>query len=120
MATFSKSVGFALNGIKQCFKRELHFKVHTVFTILAIAAGFLFSINKTEWIIISICIAAVLTAELINTAIEELCNIVYKEDHPGIKLVKDLAAGAVLIMAIAAAISGAVIFIPKIILFINQ
>ena len=120
MTTFSKSVGFALNGIRCCFTQESHFKIHTLFTISVIAAGFFFKINHVDWLILLLCIAAVLAVELINTAIEELCNIVHKEIHPGIKLVKDMAAGAVLITAIAAATAGAVIFIPRILSFINK
>ena len=120
MATLYRSIGFALNGIRRCFTGERNFKIHALFAIAVITAGVFFKISNPEWLVILICIASVIATELINTSIEELCNIVHKEDHPGIKLVKDLAAGAVLIMAIAAAISGAVIFIPKIILFINQ
>lgn len=120
MATFFKSIGFALNGIKECIKQETHFKVHLFFTLLAVIAGVLLKISDLEWLVVCICIAAVLATELINTAIEALCNIVHKEHHPGIKLVKDMAAAAVLITAVAAAISGGIIFIPKIILLINQ
>ena len=120
MARLYRSIWYALHGIKQCFTRERHFKIHTASGIVVITAGLFFKVSSMEWLVILVCIASVFTAELINTSIEELCNIVHKENHPGIKLVKDIAAGAVLIMAIAAAISGAVIFIPKIILFINQ
>ena len=58
---------------------------------------------------------SVLALELINTAIENLCNIISKDFHPVIKIVKDTAAGAVLVSAIGSAIAGAVIFIPLII-----
>lgn len=120
MATFHKSIKYALTGISCCFKREPHFKVHATFAVGIIAAGFFFKIAAVEWLVIIICIGAVLTAELINTALEELCNIFYKEEHTGIKLVKDMSAGAVLIAAISAVVAGIVIFIPKIILLIQS
>ncbi|MEO7522767.1 MAG: diacylglycerol kinase family protein [Ferruginibacter sp.] len=120
MSRLKNSVGFALNGLFKCFKQEPNFRIHAVFTIWAIAAGLFFRISNVEWIIIVLCIAAVITTELINTAIEELCNMIQKEQHPTIKIIKDMAAAAVLITAIAAAISGAIIFIPKVISFINR
>jgi diacylglycerol kinase len=58
--------------------------------------------------------------EMLNTAIEKLCDVVHKEIHPGIKKVKDIAAGAVLIAAFCSVITGAVIFLPKIIHFIKS
>jgi diacylglycerol kinase len=117
---FIQVIGFALNGAIQCFAQEAHFKIHTAFTILVITAGFFFKISFTEWLVILICTGAVLAAELLNTAIEELCNIVHKEQHPGIKRIKDMAAAAVFITAVAAAVSGTIIFLPKIILFIKS
>ncbi len=120
MATFIKSVGFALNGIKRCYIKEAHFKIHATFTFLAIVDGFAFNISNSEWLVVSICIASVLTAELFNTAIEELCNIIHREQHPGIKLIKDMSAAAVLVLSIAAAICGSIIFLPKLISFINS
>ena len=61
----------------------------------------------------------VLSLEMINTAIERICNIVHKEPHPGIKIIKDLAAGAVLLAAFVAAICGTIIFLPKIIIYLK-
>ena len=120
MSRLKNSIGFAFNGLVNCFKQEPNFKIHSVFTMWAIAAGFFFRISNVEWIAIVLCIAAVITAELINTAIEELCNMVHREQHPTIKIIKDMAAAAVLVTAIAAAVCGAVIFIPRIIVFIAQ
>ena len=120
MSNLIKSIGFALNGIRRCFSKEAHFKIHSGFTIMVITAGFLFKISQFEWLVILICIGAVLAAELINTAIEELCDIVHKEKHEGIKLVKDMAAAAVLVTAISATVSGTIIFLPKIILFLKS
>ena len=120
MRRFIRSLGFAVHGIKTAYSREANFRIHSFCTILVILAGIVFNISCIEWIILTICTCAVLFAELMNTAIEELCNIVHRERHRGIKLVKDVSAAAVLVTAIGAAICAAIIFIPKIILFINQ
>ena len=120
MKRLNRSIGFALDGIQSCFRQEPNFKIHVVFAVLVIGAGIFFKIANIEWIVIIICIGAVLAAELMNTAIEELCNIVQKQEHPVIKFIKDVSAAAVLIVAIASAICGAFIFIPKILSIINQ
>ncbi len=119
MYNFISSLGFAWNGIRQCFSKESHFQVHAFFSVLTIGAGYFFELTENEWFVILISVAGVFAAELINTAIEILCNIVNREIHPEIKLVKDMAAGAVLVMAVSAVVCGAIIFIPKIILTIS-
>ncbi|MBC7535795.1 MAG: diacylglycerol kinase family protein [Ferruginibacter sp.] len=118
MSRFLNSISCALNGIRQCFIQEAHFKVHSISAVVVISAACFFKVSRTEWLLLLIGISAVLMTELINTAIELLCNIVHKEKHAGIKLVKDMSAAAVLITAIGAAITGAVIFIPRIISFL--
>lgn len=109
-----KSFGFALNGIRYCL-REPNFKIHIGFSMLAILLGFLLHITSTEWIVVTTCSALVLAFEMVNTAIERLCNIVYPGFNKSIKIVKDVSAGAVLLIAMMAVICGAIIFIPKII-----
>lgn len=78
-----------------------------------IAAGFLLDISQMEWIAVVIVIGAVLAAEAVNSALEALADFVSPEYSEAIKRTKDLAAGAVLLMAIAAAIVGGIIFFPK-------
>jgi diacylglycerol kinase len=75
----------------------------------------LIKISTIEWIAVCFCIAFVFTMEMVNTAIEKLCDIIHEERHIGIKKVKDIAAGAVLVAAMFSLITGAVIFLPKII-----
>ena len=82
--------------------------------IAVIAAGILFGIAKTEWLIIILTIGFVLAAEGFNTAIEKLCDHVSPAYHNTIKKVKDFAAAAVLLAAISAAVIGFLIFIPYI------
>ncbi len=120
MPKLIKSFSFALNGLKICAFRGANFKIHLFFTMMAILLGFFLNISNTEWIIILLCIAFVLCMEMMNTAVEQLCDVIHREYHHGIKIVKDVAAGAVLLSAIVAAICGAFIFFPKILSFIQS
>ena len=114
-----KSFGYALRGIILGFKGR-NFKIHLGITVLVLAAAIWLKISTGEWLIVLILIGAVLMAELFNSSIEELANVVRdssKLDWGATKSVRDLAAGAVLIMAIVAAIIGLIIFVPKIMKF---
>lgn len=113
MKTFLKSFVYAFQGIEFCIKHQQNFRFHSIAMLIAIVAGFWLHISQTEWWVVLLCCALVLTSEMINTAIEKLCDVVNPSHHPQIKIVKDVAAGAVLVVAIVAAICGAIIFIPK-------
>jgi len=115
-----RSFAYAWAGIRSCSSSEANFKIHILFALAAIILGFLLNISPNEWIAIIICIAFVLAMEMINTAIEKLCDVVQQDIHPGIKKVKDITAGAVLVAAIGSFFIGTVIFLPKIILFIKS
>lgn len=113
-----KSFGFAFNGLKSLFKNEHNARIHFLATIVVCLLGWFFKVNLYEWISLSIVIAMVWMAELFNTAMEEICNLISKEKNPKIKIIKDLAAGGVLVSAVCALVVGLVIFVPKIIDFI--
>ena len=87
--------------------------------VLVIISGFIFKISITEWIICIVLFGLVITVELINTAIETTVDIVMPEKNEKAKLAKDIAAGAVLVSAIASAIIGIIIFLPKILNIVN-
>ena len=108
-----KSFGFAINGLKSCLK-EPNFKIHIGMAILSVILGFVLHISDMEWMVVIICIALVLAFEMLNTALEQMCNIIYPGFNPFVKIVKDVSASAVLIVAIMAVVCGAIIFIPKI------
>ena len=110
-----RSFAFAINGLKSCFTSETNFKVHIIVALVVILLGFVLHISYTEWLIVIASIAFVITMEILNTAIEKLCDVVQESFHPGIKKVKDIAAGAVLVSACSSIIVGAIIFLPKII-----
>lgn len=107
-----RSFGYAWKGIHQCIGKEQNLSFHLIATVVVVAAGFFFGITRTEWMIVVLCIGVVIAAELFNTAIERLVDLVSPERHPIAGFVKDVAAGAVLVCAVAAAIVGGIIFLP--------
>lgn len=109
------SFKYAIEGIISSFKTERNMKIHVLAMIFVIALGLFFKLNKVEWCFIIIAIASVISAELFNTAIETVVDMVSPERNPKAKLAKDIAAGAVLVVAIGAAIIGFIIFGPQII-----
>ena len=94
------SFKYAFNGIKSCIKDEQNMLIHFTVAILVIIAGIILKINKIEWIICLLLIGIVMMMELLNTAIENVCDAVTDKENHYIKIAKDTAAGAVLIVAI--------------------
>lgn len=115
-----KSIGYAVDGIKEATLNEPNMKVHLGFTIAVSILGVFFSISPTEWLLIVFCIASVFILELLNTAIEAAVDLASPKKHPKAKLAKDVAAGAVLVAALAAGVIGIFIFSPRIIELILQ
>ncbi|SEF76229.1 MULTISPECIES: diacylglycerol kinase family protein [Parabacteroides] len=116
--TFNKrlqSFKYAFNGIRLLITKEHNAWIHCFAAICVIIAGFLFDLSRMEWIAVCIVIGAVLAAEAVNSSIEALADLVSPGYNEAVKRTKDLAAGAVLITAIAAAVAGAIIFVPKMI-----
>ena len=107
-----KSIGVAFDGIIDLIKSENNAKVHLVSTIVVIIVGFKLQFLAIEWLWISLAIAGVWVAELINTAIEKLTGLVSPSINPIAKKVKDYAAGAVLVMAIWAIFVFCLISLP--------
>ena len=104
----------AFHGLRDCVLHEKNFRIQYVIAILIVIAGIFFKLNATEWILILICFATVLSFEIINSAIEKLCDLVCSDFNLTIKKVKDMAASAVLLSAIISFIIGCIIFLPKI------
>lgn len=95
-------------------KSEHNARIHLLASILALLAAIIFKINLVEWSLLIIVIGLVFAAELVNTGIETMADIVKPEYDENIKKVKDYTAAAVLITALVAIICGGIIFIPKI------
>ncbi|CAI8292589.1 MAG: Undecaprenol kinase [Bacteroidetes bacterium MED-G17] len=107
-----KSIQFAISGLIYALSSERNLKIQSLVFIFVIFFGFYFHIHKHHWQIILCMSACVFCAELVNTSIEKLCNFVEPEKNEHIKLIKDVAAGAVLIAALFALVIGISIFIP--------
>ncbi|MCF6273230.1 MAG: diacylglycerol kinase family protein [Rhodobacteraceae bacterium] len=106
------SISHALRGLGVAIRTEGNAKVHLAATILVVILGFALDISAGEWLAIIGAIALVWIAELMNTALEGLCDIVSPEYSEKVKHAKDTAAAAVLVAATAATIIGAVVFLP--------
>jgi diacylglycerol kinase (ATP) len=120
MRKFIRGFGYALNGIWHATATQLNFRVHLVAAIIALCAGYALHISNDEWLWIILCIAMVLVAELFNTALEFLTDLVSPEYNKKAGLVKDMGAGAVLITAICALVIGLIIFVPKLLILIHH
>lgn len=107
-----RSFGYAWKGICCCVGREQNLSFHLIAAVIVIIAGFCFGISRVEWMVVTGCIGLVIAAELFNSAIEKLVDLVSPDYHPVAGRVKDIAAGAVLICAITAATIGVIIFWP--------
>jgi len=109
-----KSFACAFAGLKDCLLHEKNFRIQYVIALVIIIAGLFFALSETEWMIIFLCFAVVLSFEIINSAIEKLCDLVCPQFNLTIKKVKDMSASAVLLAAIISFIIGCIIFLPKI------
>ena len=110
-----KSFSYAFAGLKVLFKEEHNSWIHAVAAVCAITAGFLLDISAIEWIAIIIVIGMVISAEIVNSSLERTADFIKAERDDRKRDIKDLGAAAVLVCAITAAITGIIIFLPKLI-----
>jgi diacylglycerol kinase len=108
------SFKYAIRGIRMVIKYEKNMQIHLVVAVLVVLAGWFFNISTIEWMLCLLCIGLVFGAEMVNTSIENLVDLVSPQKHELAGKAKDMAAGAVLISALFAACIGLFIFIPKI------
>jgi len=105
-----KSFKYAFSGILHSLYHEANFRVQVVLTILATALGFYFQIAEAEWGVMILAFASLLSAEVLNTSIENFIDFLIPKKSEVVRIVKDLAAGFVLINAIACAFILVIIF----------
>ncbi|MBN9382748.1 MAG: diacylglycerol kinase family protein [Chitinophagaceae bacterium] len=108
-----RSFYYAAIGIKQFFRQEHNARIHLAAAIVAGLLAWRLKVSRGEAIALVIVIGLVWVTEMLNTCIEKAMDMITREHHPQVKIIKDLAAGAVLIAAITAVIVGSFIFIPK-------
>jgi undecaprenol kinase/diacylglycerol kinase (ATP) len=109
---FARSVGFAFSGLLHFFRRERNGQVQGVIAVAVLLAGFFFQVSQVEWLALLGCTALVISLEMLNSAIERVCDLYTTEFHPAIKIIKDVAAAAVLWSALVSLVVGLFIFIP--------
>lgn len=110
-----KSFRDAINGIAKTIPTERNLKIQVIAMILVITLGLMVGLSKFEWIVCIMLFGLVISAEMFNTALEETLNYINDDYCEEIGFIKDASAGAVLIIAIASAVIGMIIFIPKLI-----
>ncbi|RKR81903.1 diacylglycerol kinase (ATP) [Mucilaginibacter gracilis] len=116
MKKLLRSFGYAFKGLAYAYRTQLNFRIHLVLMAIALLLGWWLHVSTSQWLWLMLCITAVLCAELLNTAIETLTDMVSPGYHPKAGHVKDVAAAAVTITAIFALAVGFIIFIPRLIL----
>src|SRR5699024_4474705 len=104
---------FAWNGIR-IMLQERNFRIHMIVALLVIVAGVIVQLNTLEWTLIMVTIGLVMAMEMVNTTIETLLDYIKPAYHPTAKVIKDIAAGSVLVVAIVAVVNGLLIFLPKV------
>lgn len=113
------SFKFAFRGFVLLIKNEHNARIHLFAAFIAITAGILLKITTFDWILIAIVIGLVFLTELINSSLEALADFAEPDSNETIRKVKDYAAAAVLVSAIISFITGALIFIPRILDLFN-
>ncbi len=115
-----RSFSNAFRGLGLFFEQEHNARIHAVVAVITVVSGLLVGLSRIEWIAVFFAIGMVIATEAMNTTVEYLCDFVCPEYNNTIKKIKDLAAGAVLICAIAAVIIGCIVFIPHLITLMNH
>jgi diacylglycerol kinase len=104
----------AFKGLQNFFFRERNGKIQLFIGCLTVVGAFVLHVSSIEWIMILFCIGLVLSLEMLNSAIEKICDLIHRDFHPVIKIIKDVSAAAVLWSSIISTAIGFIIFIPKI------
>lgn len=109
-----KSFRYAIAGLLYSFRFNQNIKIHILAAIFAVLAGLFLKLTRYEMLGVGFLIVLVISAEMINTSIEEVINLLVNEHRLEAKIAKDVSAGMVLLVAIFAAIVGVFIFLPHI------
>ena len=112
MHPFFKGFVFAFQGMRTLLKEERNARFHAFVTLLLLPLACYYPISQVEWLFVILCIGLVFSAEAFNSALERLANRIQADYDPLIGQAKDLAAAAVLILSIASAAIGLIIFTP--------
>ncbi|NOQ39644.1 MAG: diacylglycerol kinase [Anaerolineales bacterium] len=112
LKTRLQSIQYALDGIKYILETQQNARIHLFFTLAVFILGFLFRITRMEWITLVLTIGLVWAAELFNTAVEVMVDLISPERRITAKICKDISAGSVLVTASISILVGLLIFGP--------
>ena len=112
---FQDSLSYAWYGIRFAVRTERNMRVHLACSVAVFGAAAVLGCSRTEWIVLWLTVTLVLMAELVNTALEVLVDLLSQERRAKAKIIKDVAAGAVLMCSLNAVIVGVLLFLPKLV-----
>jgi diacylglycerol kinase (ATP) len=112
-AQFVGGFAFAFAGLGYCFRTQINFRVHIAVTVLVVILGLVLGLSWVEWALLATIITLVRAAEMVNTMIESLVDLVTQDYHPLAGIAKDISAGVVLLTAVGAVVVGIFLFLPK-------
>ncbi len=105
---------WAIAGLVAVIREERNMRIHLAAAGAALGAGLIFRLERHEWGLLVIAIVMVLVTEVVNTAVERVVDLISPQYHPLAEKAKNMAAGAVLLSALAAVVLGVIIFVPHI------
>jgi diacylglycerol kinase (ATP) len=108
------SFGYAFRGVWAALRTEIHLRFHALATVVVLGLGFYFRLSRLEWALVALAVGLVGSLELVNTAVEAVVNLVSPDYHRLAGRAKDVAAGAVLVGALAALAVGLLVFGPRV------
>ena len=109
-----KSFGYAFKGLFKTFREEQNLRIQTSASLLVVILGIIFKISRTQWAVLVLAICLVLTAEIVNSAVERITDVLKPRINSYVKEIKDIMAAAVLLASIAAVAVGLIIFWPQV------
>jgi diacylglycerol kinase (ATP) len=115
-----KSANFAIEGILHGAKTQRHLRYHFISAAAALLVSYVLGVSRTEFLIISLAVILVISAEMMNSAVEAVVDLLSPQYAEKARIAKDIAAGAVLITAVGAAVIGYIVLFPYMkLLFVN-
>lgn len=107
--------GVAIRGFLWALRTQGHLQIHLLALTAVTGAGLFFRLSRGEWLAVALACGFVISTELLNTAVEELCNHLWPQPHPLAARIKDVAAAAVLFAALTALVVGMIVFGPRVV-----
>ena len=107
---FFNSFKYSIAGLKYAYRYEQSMLIHVIFTIIVIVLNIVFQVKSFHWLIMMLCLAITLAAELINTAIEATVDLITLEKNPLAKIAKDCSSAATFVLSLMAIAIGLIVY----------